>query len=258
MAHDVTEVVYGRHPVLEALRSNDPIDRILLARGIKVKGPVSEILDRAHARNITVQWVDRTQLDNLARSHQGVIATVPAYHYAMVDDILALARARNERPLILVLDQVQDVHNLGSLIRTAEAVGAHGVVLPQRRAASITPAVYKASAGAVTYLLVAQVPNLVRTLKQLKEQGLWIIGLDMAGDHDYDGLDWAMPAAIVVGSEGKGLRRLVRETCDILVRLSMRGNIASLNAAVAGSIVLYTAWRYGAGQPESNLTINPK
>ena len=250
MAHDVTEIIYGRHPVLEALRGNQPISRILLARGARTKGPVGEILDRARAGNIPVQWVDRTQLDNMARNHQGVVAAVPAFRYAIVDDMLALARQRNERPLLLVLDQVQDVHNLGTLIRTAEAVGVHGVIIPARRTAGVTPAVHKSSAGAVAHLLVAQVTNLVRTLKDLKEQGLWVVGLDVAGDQDYDDLDWAMPAAIVVGSEGRGLGRLVRETCDILVRLPMRGKIDSLNAAVAGSIVLYVAWRHGAGQQQ--------
>lgn len=248
MARDMTEIIYGRNPVLEALRGDQPIDQILLAKGVKVKGPIGEILERARARNIAIERVERSQLDGMARSHQGVIARAPASEYATVDEMLALARRRKERPLMLALDQVQDVHNLGSLIRTAEAVGAHGLIIPERRAASITPAVYKSSAGAVTHLSVAQVTNLVRTLKQLKAEGLWIVGLDMAGDRDYDDLDWAMPMAIVVGSEGRGLGRLVRETCDFLVRLPMRGKVDSLNVAVAGSIVLYTAWRRGAGQ----------
>ncbi|MFQ5855100.1 MAG: 23S rRNA (guanosine(2251)-2'-O)-methyltransferase RlmB [Anaerolineae bacterium] len=244
----MTEIIYGRNPVLEALRSDQAIDRILLAKGVKATGSVGEILERARARNIAVEWVDRAELNSMARSHQGVVARVPTFYYSTVDDMLALARRRNERPLILVLDHVQDVHNLGSLIRTAEAVGAHGLIIPQRRSASITPAVHKSSAGAVTHLLVAQVTNLVRMLKELQERGLWIVGLDMAGDSDYDALDWAMPTAIVVGSEGQGLSQLVRETCDFLVRLPMRGKIDSLNAAVAGSIVLYAAWRHGAGQ----------
>ncbi|RME45756.1 MAG: 23S rRNA (guanosine(2251)-2'-O)-methyltransferase RlmB [Chloroflexi bacterium] len=248
MAHGVTEIIYGRNPVLEALRSRQPIDRILLARGVKATGPVAEILDRAHAQNIAVEWVERSRLDRETRRHQGVIAQVRPFEYASVDDILALAQQRGEPPLILALDQVQDVHNLGSLIRTAEAVGVHGVILPERRTAPITPAVYKSSAGAVAHLLVARVTNLVRALKQLKEKGLWVVGLDMAGDHEYDALDWAMPVVVVVGSEGQGLGRLVRETCDFLVRIPMRGKIESLNAAVAGSIVLYTAWRRGAGR----------
>ncbi len=244
----MTDLIYGRNPVVEALRSDQPIEQILLAEGVEVRGPVGEILERARAQNVAVEWVDRGQLDRVARSHQGVVASVRTFEYATVDDMLALAQQRNERPLILALDQVQDVHNLGSLIRTAEAVGAHGLIIPERRAAGVTPAVHKSSAGAVLYLPVAQVTNLVRTLKQLKEEGLWIVGLDMAGDRDYDALDWAMPAAIVVGSEGRGLGRLVRETCDFLVKLPMRGHVDSLNAAVAGSIVLYTAWHCGAGQ----------
>lgn len=248
MAHEVTDLIYGRNPVLEALRSNQLIDDILIARGAKAKGPIAEILERARAQDIAVEWVDRGQLDRMARSHQGVVARVPTFEYAAVEDMLALARERNERPLLLALDQVQDVHNLGSLIRTAEAVGAHGLIIPERRSAGVTAAVHKSSAGAVMHLLVAQVKNLVRTLKQLKEEGLWIVGLDMAGDRDYDDMDWVMPLAIVVGSEGRGLSRLVRETCDFLIRLPMRGSVDSLNAAVAGSIVLYAAWRHGAGQ----------
>lgn len=244
----MTEIIYGRHPVLEALRSGQPIERILLARGVKTKGPLVEITERAHARHITVEWVERARLDRMARSHQGVVALVPAFHYATVEEMLQLARQRGERPLILALDHVQDVHNLGALIRTAEAVGAHGVIIPERRAAGITPAVYKSSAGAVAHLPVAQVTNLVRTLKALKAEGVWVVGLDMAGEQEYDKLDWAMPAVIVVGSEGEGLSRLVRATCDFLVSLPMRGKVSSLNAAVAGSIVLYTAWRHGAGQ----------
>jgi 23S rRNA (guanosine2251-2'-O)-methyltransferase len=183
----------------------------------------------------------------MARSHQGVVAEMSEFRYADVDEILARAIQRDEYPLVLALDRIQDVHNLGALIRTAEAVGAHGVIIPQRRAAGVTPAVYKSSAGAVAHLLVARVTNLVRTLKQLQEAGLWIVGLDVGADRDYDEVDWAMPLCLVVGSEGEGLGRLVRETCDFLVRLPMRGRVESLNAAVAGSIVLYTAWRRGAG-----------
>ena len=251
MAYGVSPIIYGRHPVLEALRSHQAIDRILLAQGTRAKGPVVEILERARAQNIPITWVERKQLDKLARGHQGIVAEIQGFSYATLEDLLALAEQRNELPLILALDQIQDVHNLGSLIRTAEAVGAHGVVIPERRAAGITPAVYKSSAGALNYLQVAQVTNLVRALKMLKQAGLWIVGLDMAGDQEYDALDWHIPTAIVVGGEGRGLSRLVRETCDFLVRLPMRGHVESLNAAVAGSIVLYTAWRNGAGQPIS-------
>jgi 23S rRNA (guanosine2251-2'-O)-methyltransferase len=247
----VTELIYGRNPVLEALRSHQPVERILLAEGARHKGPIAEIVERARAADIAVEKVARRRLDRMAINHQGVVAIVTAFEYASLDVMLALADQRGQRPLLLALDQVQDVHNLGSLIRTAEAVGAHGVIIPERRAAGVTAAVFKSSAGAAAHLPIAQVTNLVRTLGELKEAGLWIVGLDIAGDRDYDALDWAMPTAIVVGSEGHGLSRLTRETCDFLVRLPMRGHVESLNAAVAGSIVMYTAWRRGAGRTPS-------
>ena len=243
----MNQLIYGRNPVLEALRSNRRIERILLARGVKRSGAIERILARAQERGIPVEWVERAALDRMAASHQGVAAEVAPFRYADVAEMLALAKRHGELPLLLALDHIQDVHNLGALIRTAEAVGVHGVIIPERRAAGITPAVFKTSAGAVAHLPVAQVTNLARTLRELKEAGLWIVGLDMAAEQDYDTLDWAMPVCIVVGSEGEGLHRLVRETCDLLVRLPMRGKVASLNAAVAGSIVLYTAWRHGAG-----------
>ena len=252
MASDVKTLIYGRKPVLEALNSNHPIDVILIAKGTQSKGPIAEIIALSQKQNITVQWTERSQLDRLATSHQGIIAEIPAFRYASVDSMLSLAQERHESPLLLILDQIQDVHNLGSLIRTAEAVGAHGIVIPERRAAAITPAVMKSSAGAITHLLVAQVTNLVRVISSLKKENVWVVGLDMAGDQAYDDLDWQIPLALVIGSEGKGLSRLVRETCDFLVRLPMRGKVESLNAAVAGSIVLYTAWRSGAGDKIPN------
>lgn len=243
----MTRFVYGRNPVLEALRSNQRIERILLARGVKRSGAIERILVQAQQRGIPVEWVERTKLDRMAASHQGVVAEVAPFRYADVAEMLALAKRRGELPLLLALDHIQDVHNLGALIRTAEAVGVHGVIIPERRAAGVTPAVFKTSAGAVAHLPIAQVTNLVRTLRTLKEADLWIVGLDMAGTQEYDTLDWEMPVCIVVGGEGEGLSRLVRETCDLRVRLPMRGKVESLNAAVAGSIVLYTAWRHGAG-----------
>ncbi len=237
------EALYGRRPVLEALRSDTRVYRVLVADSARVRGALADILAAAEARRVPVERVPRHELDQMAPRHQGVVAEVEGYRYARVDDCLARAAERGEKPLLLVLDAVQDVHNLGSLLRTAEAVGAHGVILPKHRAASVTSAVRKASVGAVEHLAVARVTNLVRTLRQLREQGVWVVGLDMAGNQAYDEVDWDMPVAIVVGSEGRGLSRLVRETCDFLVRLPMRGRVESLNAAVAGSIVLYAAWR---------------
>lgn len=237
------DLIYGRHPVLEALRAGERVNRILVAKGTQTGGPLADILDLAKQRGVRIAWVDRQELDRLGGVHQGVAAEVPTQQYADVDDILALARQRDEAPLILALDAIQDVNNLGSLLRTADAVGAHGVILPGHRAAGVTPAVRKASAGAVAHLLIAQVTNLTRSLEALKKEGVWVVGLDMAGQQTYDQYDWTTPTVLVVGSEGKGLGRLVAETCDVLVQLPMRGHVDSLNAAVAGSIVLYHAWR---------------
>jgi 23S rRNA (guanosine2251-2'-O)-methyltransferase len=189
--------------------------------------------------------LDRRALDRIADTdrHQNVAAEVLDYDYAEVDDLLQAARARNEPPLLLLLDQLQDPQNLGTLIRTADAVGAHGVVLPRHRAVGVTPAVERASAGAIQHLPVAEVTNLNRAVDDLKQQGLWILGLDAEGQHELSNVDPAMPLALVVGSEGKGISRLLREKCDFLVRLPMRGHVGSLNAAVAGSIVLYDLFR---------------
>jgi 23S rRNA (guanosine2251-2'-O)-methyltransferase len=175
--------------------------------------------------------------------HQGCVASVAAREYASVEDILAVAERRGEPPLLLILDAIQDINNLGSLLRTAEASGAHGVIIPEHRAAGLTPAVGKSSAGAIEHLLVAQVTNLTRTVDALKKGGIWVVGLAGEAAQDYDSVDLDRPLALVVGNEGKGIGRLLREHCDFLVRLPMRGKVNSLNAAVAGSIVLYHAWR---------------
>ena len=217
--------------------------KLLLAEGARSRGTLAEIVALAEAKEVPLQWVERRELDNVHPHHQGVVAQVGEYRYAAVQDILALAREQREKPFLLILDCLQDVHNFGSLLRTVEVVGAHGVIIPQRRAVGVTAAVRKASAGAVEHLLVARVVNLARTIEGLKGAGLWIIGLDTAGPQIYDEVDMDIPLALVVGSEGRGLRRLVRETCDLLVKLPMRGQVSSLNAAVAGSIVLYEVWR---------------
>jgi 23S rRNA (guanosine2251-2'-O)-methyltransferase len=237
------QIIYGRRPVLEALRGDAGVERLLIARGSTPKGALSEILDLARACQVPIDWVERSRLDEFGPHHQGVVAEVEAFEYADLDDCLAVAERRGEAALLLALDAIQDVQNLGSLIRTAEAVGAHGVILPRHRAAGVTPAVRKASAGAIEHLPVVQVTNLAQTLRGLKQGGLWVYGLDMAGERVYDQVDWTIPVVVVVGSEGRGLGRLVRETCDLLIQLPMRGQVASLNAAVAGSIVLYAAWR---------------
>lgn len=237
------EILYGRNAVLEALRAGKPIDRILLAKGTRAKGTLAEIVALARSRGVPIQRVERGDLDRIADRHQGVAAEAGEYEYASVEEILTTAEERGEKPFLLILDCLQDIQNFGSLLRTAEAVGVHGVIIPKRRAVGVTAAVRKASAGAVEHLCIAQVANLARTIRALKERGLWVIGLDMAGELTYDEADLDMPLAIVVGGEGQGISRLVRENCDFLVRLPMRGQVSSLNAAVAGSIVLYEALR---------------
>ena len=240
----MADYVWGRNPVMETLRSTRRVYRLLLAEGARDAG-LAGILSEAEKRRVPVEYVPRRRLDELANGavHQGCVAAVAPREYASVEDILALAEQRGEPPLLLILDSIQDVQNLGSLLRTAEAVGAHGVILPEHRAAGLTPAVDKSSAGAVEHLLVAQVTNLTRAVDQLKKQGIWIVGLAGEAAQDYDRVDLDRPIALVVGNEGKGIGRLLREHCDFLVRLPMRGQVNSLNAAVAGSIVLYAAWR---------------
>ncbi|MHB1133049.1 MAG: 23S rRNA (guanosine(2251)-2'-O)-methyltransferase RlmB [Chloroflexota bacterium] len=239
------ELIWGRNVVLEALRAGRPLRRLMVALGPPPSGVMVEILGEARAAGISVQRLPREALDRLCGTdrHQGVAAATAARAYATVEDILRAANDRGEPPLLLALDSLQDPQNFGTLLRTAEAVGAHGVLIPKHRAVGLTATVAKVSAGAVEHLPVAQVTNLVRALEELKGQGLWVVGLDMQGARSFDEQDLAFPLVLVVGNEGKGISRLVRERCDLTVRLPMRGHVDSLNAAVAGSIVLYEAWR---------------
>ncbi len=241
------EWLYGRQAVREMLRAQRrQVRQLIVNRGSEQGGILGTILALAQARNVPVVEADRNRLDQLSEraNHQGVLADVSAYPYVELDDILHAAQARGEPPFVLCLDHLQDPQNLGTLLRTAEAVGVHGVLIPERRAAGITPAVSNASAGAVEHLLVAEIVNVTRSLEILKARGLWVAGLDLDEQATpYDQADLRGPLAIVVGSEGEGLSRLVRKQCDWLVSLPMRGRIESLNAAVAGSIVLYAALR---------------
>lgn len=242
----MSDYIYGRHPVLEALRSGTRITGIFLAQGQKESGPVAEIMAAAKVAGVRVEWLPKGALARLVEpdaNHQGVVAELPPFRYSSVEAILARAAQRSEPPFLLLLDGIQDVHNLGALLRTAEAAGVHGAILPERRAASVTPTVYKSSAGAVNYLPIAQVTNLTQTMKQLQAQNLWFVGLDMAGEQLYHQANLKGPLGIVVGAEGRGLGRLVAESCDFLVQLPMRGQVDSLNASVAGAILIYEALR---------------
>ena len=241
------ELLYGRNAVLEALRAGRrKLSRVLIADGVKEGESMTAILAEAKQRKITVSRGPRAELDKRTQNtnHQGVALECGPYPYADLDDALEAARAAAEDPLILILDHLQDPQNIGTLLRTAEVVGVHGIVIPDRRAAGITAAVVNASAGAVEHLRVISVTNIVHTIEALKEQQVWVAGLeDDDRAQDFDAANLRGPLALVVGAEGPGLARLTRQRCDFLLRLPMRGRVASLNAATAGSIVLYHAWR---------------
>ena len=236
-------IVYGRNPVREALASGQPAERLLYsddhAREIQF------LVAQASARGILAQQVGRAIMDQVARggNHQGIAIELPDREQASVADMLALAEQRGEAPLLLLLDHIQDPQNFGTLLRTADAVGAHGVVFPGHRAASLTPAVAKASAGAVEHLLVGNAGNLAQAIEELQRRRVWVVGLDQQAPQPYWEVDASLPLAVVVGSEGSGLSRLTKKRCDFLVSLPSRGRVASLNASVAASIVLYDLWR---------------
>ena len=237
-------LIEGRNAVTEALRSGTAIDKIYIARG-ETDAALGHIASTARSRGIVVTEADRRKLDGMSRtkSHQGVIAVAAVREYAGVDDILNAARERGEAPLIVVCDEVSDPHNLGAVIRTAECAGAHGVIIPKRRSAGLTAIVGKTSAGAVAHVPVARVPNLPALLKELKEKGVWVFGAAADGTTTLYDADLKGPAAIVIGSEGDGMGRLVAESCDFLVSIPMRGKLNSLNASAAAAILLYEAVR---------------
>lgn len=236
-------LIEGRNPVLEALKNNRDIEKILINKESK-EGSIKKIIAIAKEKNIIVQNVDRHKLDEMSESHshQGVIAITSEYKYYELDEILEIPRQRGEEPFFIILDEITDPHNLGSIIRTADAVGAHAVIIPKRRSVHITPVVAKASAGAVEYVPVCKVTNIVNTIKTLKENGLWIAAVDMDGEAFFQqNLSGAI--ALVVGSEGSGISRLVKKNCDFTVSMPMSGNVTSLNASVAGGILLYEVYR---------------
>lgn len=239
------DYVWGRNPVFETLRSSRKVKRLLVAEGQREAPALAGILQEVARQHIPLEMVPRQRLDQLSQGavHQGCLAVVEARRYTSIDEILEHARGRDEDPFLLILDAIQDVNNLGSLMRTAEAAGVHGVVLPQHHAAEVNATVIKTSAGATEHLLIAQETNLTRTIDALKKENIWVIGLVGETKTEYAQADLTGPLALVVGNEGKGISRLVREHCDLLVRLPMRGQINSLNAAVAGSIALYEALR---------------
>lgn len=238
-----SDVIAGRNPVSEAIRNGRAIDKILVARGEK-NGAVVGILAKAREKQILVKEVDRTKLDFVCgnETHQGIVAFAAVREYSTVEDILSYAEEKGEAPFIMILDEVEDPHNLGAIIRTAECAGVHGVIIPKRRSASLSYTVGKASAGAVEYMRVARVTNIAVLIDELKEKGVWVYGADMNGT-DYSKCDFSGACAIVIGNEGKGISRLVREKCDVIVSLPMKGKINSLNASVAAGILMYSAMK---------------
>lgn len=233
-------IVAGRNAVLEVLDSKLTVEKILVAKG-DTSGSINKIIPIAKEKGIPLIEVDRRKLDSVSggESHQGVIAYVTPYRYAEVSDILAKAAEKGEKPFVLVLDEIEDPHNLGSIIRTAELSGVHGVIIPKRRSASVNSTVYKTSAGAVNHMLIAKVSNLPREVDELKEAGVFVYGADMAGDSASFATDFSGGVALIIGNEGKGISRLLKEKCDSLVAIPMVGKINSLNASVAAGILMY-------------------
>ncbi|GIO88364.1 putative TrmH family tRNA/rRNA methyltransferase YacO [Paenibacillus faecis] len=240
------EWIAGKHSLLEALRAGRTINKIWVAEGAQ-KHLTQPILAEAKNRGIVVQFVDKRKLDQMApgMQHQGVVAQAAPYAYVEVEELLAKAAEREEPPFLLILDEIEDPHNLGSILRTAECTGVHGVIIPKRRSAAVTATVSKTSAGAVEYVPVARVTNLVQTMEQLKEAGVWIVGTDVAAKEEiYGGGDiLSGSVAVVIGNENQGMGRLVRENCDVLLKLPMNGKLNSLNASVAAGVVMYEVLR---------------
>lgn len=209
-----------------------------------VKGQAQQVVELAAKKASRFIMSQEKKLDQMVSGqHQGVVAQVAAYEYAELDDLFQKAEDRNEQPFILVLDEIEDPHNLGSIMRTADAVGAHGIIIPKRRAVGLTTTVAKASTGAIEHIPVVKVTNLSRTLEEMKQRGIWVVGTDASGKQDYRSLDGNMPLALVIGSEGKGMGRLVKEKCDFLIRLPMAGKVTSLNASVAAGLLMYEVYR---------------
>ncbi|HEX2908530.1 MAG TPA: 23S rRNA (guanosine(2251)-2'-O)-methyltransferase RlmB [Phototrophicaceae bacterium] len=243
----MADFVYGHWAVMETLRAGRRnLEQLLLAENVEERGVVAQIVKTAQERGIKIQRMPRRIMDDMAdgANHQSTILRVGPYPYVDIEDALALADQRGEKPFLLILDLLKDPQNVGALVRVCEAVGVHGIILQERRGVDVTPAVANASSGAVEHMNVIQVTNLVNAMKELKEQDTWIVGLEAGPDiQPIDSTKLDMALGLVLGSEGEGMRRLVRDTCDLLLTLPMRGNVASLNVATAGSVALYAVWQ---------------
>lgn len=238
------DFIFGRNAVTEALTAGRSINKIFLAEGTR-DNSVKKILDLARAAGVVFEFVSRSKLDKISEGarHQGVIAQAAAVQFATLEEIFALAEEKKEPPFIILLDELEDPHNFGAILRTADAVGAHGVIIPKRRSAPLNSTVAKTSAGAVEYVKVAQVTNVAQTLKIFRDMNLKIVGSDMDGEKNFSDADLTGGIVLIIGSEGKGMRRLTRENCDLLVKIPMVGKINSLNASVAGAVLMYEIFR---------------
>ena len=234
------DVIEGRNAVIEALKSDRTIEQLMIAKG-SAEGSINKIIGLAKEKRIVIKEVDKRKLNNYSETgaHQGVVAIVTPYKYSTVEDILDLAKKKNEDPFIIILDEIEDPHNLGSIVRTAELSGAHGIIIPKRRNVGITQTVYKSSVGAIEHMKVTKVTNINATLDILKEKGIWVYGADMHGKNYSYETNFSGACALVIGSEGKGISKLTASKCDILVKIPMVGKINSLNASVAGGIMMY-------------------
>lgn len=237
------EIIIGRNPVMEALLSERPINKVIISDQLN-KRTERELQQAVKKANTVLQKVPKQRIDQLSKGrHQGIIAYVTAYQYFSVEEILKVADDREEAPLLIILDEVEDPHNLGAILRTADATGVHGVIIPKRRAVGLTETVAKTSAGAIEHIPVARVTNIAQTIDQLKEKNIWVVGTDEEGSKDYRSLDGETPIALVMGNEGKGISRLVKEKCDWTVHIPMKGSITSLNVSVATSLLMYEIYR---------------
>lgn len=234
------DIIAGRNPVIEALKAGREMEKVVVADGSE--GSISKIIGMAKEKGIVVQFRDRAFLDKLAKNHQGVLAFVSAYEYSELDDIFKKAEEAGEDPFIMILDDLEDPHNLGAIMRTCECAGAHGVIVPKRRSAGLTETVVKASAGAIEYVPCVRVTNIAQTIDELKERGVWIAACDMGGN-EYYRQNMTGSIGIVIGSEGKGISRLVKEKCDFTVSMPMVGKITSLNASNAAAVIMYEVRR---------------
>jgi len=241
----MADIIEGRQPVLEALRAGRSLNRIIIASDGERHGVMAEIIGLARERGVPFEFLDRRALEKLASTtaHQGVLAFGAAKDYLTLDDLLALSRQKGEPPLYCILDGLEDPHNLGAILRTADAAGIHGIIIRNRREVGLTPVVAKASAGAIEYVPVARVTNINQAIETLKKNGVWVIGIEAAGDTTFDKVDYKLPTAIVVGGEGAGISDLARKKCDTLASIPMRGKISSLNASVPAALVMYEAFR---------------